>query len=190
LAALQTRLTQLNPAAPQVLARQGEVDGARLFDAGLFNPALKTPDVQGWLRAEAYEAREPHHGHDHSHRHDHSHNHDHGQEAQGALDPNRHDAHIRAFCITAERPLDWQRFTRFIEAMIARDGDKLLRIKGILNVEGFDAPVAVHGVQHLFHPPALLSAWPDADRRSRLVLIVKDLAEEGIRQEFSVVTAN
>ena len=184
LAALQTRLKQLNPAAPQVLARQGEVDGARLFDAGLFNPALKTPDVQGWLRAEAYEAREPHHGHDHSH------NHDHGHEAQSALDPNRHDAHIRAFCITADRPLDWQRFTRFIEAMIARDGDKLLRIKGILNVEGFDAPVAVHGVQHLFHPPALLPAWPDADRRSRLVLIVKDLAEEGIRQEFSVVTAN
>jgi G3E family GTPase len=59
-----------------------------------------------------------------------------------------------------------------------------------LNVAGFDTPVAVHGVQHLFHPPALLPAWPDAERRSRLVLIVKDLREEEIRQEFSPVTAN
>jgi G3E family GTPase len=187
LAALQARLRQINPAAPQILARQGEVDGARLFDAGLFNPALKTPDVRGWLRAEAYGARDAHH--DHGHGHDHAHVHEHDHEP-GGLDPNRHDAHIRAFCIAADRPLDWQRFTRFIETLIARDGDKLLRIKGVLNVEGFDAPVAVHGVQHLFHPPALLPAWPDDDRRSRLVLIVKDLAEEEIRKEFSGVTAN
>ena len=187
LAALQARLRQLNPAAPQILARHGEVDGAALFDAGLFNPALKTPDVQGWLRAEAYgpQAHGAHGDHDD---HDHAHDHGHGHE-QSVLDPNRHDAHIRAFCITAERPLDWERFTRFVETLIARDGDRLLRIKGILNVDGFDAPVAVHGVQHLFHPPALLPAWPDADRRSRLVLIVKDLAEPGIRQEFSAVTA-
>jgi G3E family GTPase len=186
LAALQLRLQQLNPAAPQILARQGEVDGARLFDAGLFNPSLKTPDVQGWLRAEAYAARDAQHEHDHEHAdgHDHAHEHD-----PGALDPTRHDAHIRAFCMTAERPLDWERFTRFIETLLARDGDKLLRIKGILNVVGFDAPVAVHGVQHLFHPPALLPRWPDADRRSRLVFIVKDLSEEEIRKEFSIVTA-
>ena len=185
LAALQARLKRLNPAAPQILARLGEVDGARLFDAGLFNPALKTPDVQGWLRAEAYAEHEAHAGHGHAHEHEHDHHH-----GQSGLDPNRHDAHIRAFCITAERALDWPRFTRFIETLIARDGDKLLRIKGILDVEGFDAPVAVHGVQHLFHPPALLPAWPDADRRSRLVLIVKDLVEEEIRKEFSAVTAN
>ena len=185
LAALQARLKRLNPAAPQILARLGEVDAARLFDAGLFNPALKTPDVQGWLHAEAYAGQEALPGHDHAHDHEHDHH-----QGQSGLDPNRHDAHIRAFCITAERALDWQRFTRFVETLIARDGDKVLRIKGILNVEGFDAPVAVHGVQHLFHPPALLPAWPDADRRSRLVLIVKDLAEEEIRKEFSAVTAN
>jgi G3E family GTPase len=190
LAALQARLKRLNPGAPQILARLGEVDGARLFDAGLFNPALfnpalKTPDVQGWLRAEAYTEHEAHPGHDHAHEHEHDHHH-----GQSGLDPNRHDAHIRAFCLTAEHALDWPRFTRFIETLIARDGDKLLRIKGILNVAGFDAPVAVHGVQHLFHPPALLPAWPDADRRSRLVLIVKDLVEEEIRKEFSAVTAN
>ena len=38
-----------------------------------------------------------------------------------------------------------------------------------------DRPLVIHGVQHLFHPPALLDAWPDADRSSRLVFITRDL---------------
>jgi G3E family GTPase len=48
-------------------------------------------------------------------------------------------------------------------------------MKGLLNIAGEERPVAVHGVQHLFHPPAQLDAWPDGDRRSRLVLIVRDV---------------
>jgi G3E family GTPase len=184
IAALQARLKRLNPAAPQILATQGEVDGAKLFDAGLFNPALKTPDVRGWLRAEAYVA---HRDRDTAHEHDHEH--DHAPGPGDALDRNRHDAHIRAFCLTAERPLDWDRFARWIEGLIARDGDKLLRLKGVLDVRGFDAPVAVHGVQHLFHPPALLPGWSEPHRRSRLVFIVRDFPEAEIRQQFSEVTA-
>ena len=56
--------------------------------------------------------------------------------------------------------------------LLNRHGEKVLRVKGILNVAGTDAPVAIHGVQHLVHPPVHMAAWPDADRRSRLVFIV------------------
>lgn len=35
--------------------------------------------------------------------------------------------------------------------------------------------MVIHGVQHMFHLPALLEAWPDEDRRSRLVFITSDL---------------
>lgn len=35
-------------------------------------------------------------------------------------------------------------------------------------------PVVVHGVQQEFHRMRL-AAWPDADRRSKLVLITRDL---------------
>jgi len=35
--------------------------------------------------------------------------------------------------------------------------------------------VAIHGVQHLFHPPVELPAWPDGDRASRLVFITRDI---------------
>ena len=40
---------------------------------------------------------------------------------------------------------------------------------------GQDRPMVIHGVQHIFHPPVLLEAWPDEDRRSRLVFITRGL---------------
>ena len=67
-------------------------------------------------------------------------------------------------------------------------GQDVLRVKGLLNVLGADAPVAVHGVQHIVHPPVHLDAWPDADRRSRLVFIVQGLNPEDI--EASLLAFN
>jgi G3E family GTPase len=48
-------------------------------------------------------------------------------------------------------------------------------VKGILNLAGEDAPVAIHGVHHMFHPPVLLAPWTDDDRRSRIVFITRGL---------------
>jgi G3E family GTPase len=49
-------------------------------------------------------------------------------------------------------------------------------LKGIVKVaDDEDRPVVIHGVQHVFHPPVLLERWPDADRRTRVVFIVKDM---------------
>ena len=93
-------------------------------------------------------------------------------------DVNRHGDNIRAFCLTYDRPLNWDRLNAWIEMLITLYGGGLLRIKGILNVEQFDLPLVVHGVQHLFHPPVQLEAWPDDDRRSRLVFITRDLDPE------------
>jgi len=180
-AGLEHRLRHLNPAAPILPATQGEIEPARLFDTGLYNPATKTVDVQGWLRAEAYAEGGHDHPHDHEHGHDHDHGHDHGHEhgpGHAHLDVNRHDARIRAHCITVEEPLDWESFSLWMGSLATHHGDKLLRVKAILNVQGEEGPVAIHGVQHMFHPPARLPAWPDADRRSRLVFITKDLSRD------------
>ena len=61
-----------------------------------------------------------------------------------------------------------------------REGARLLRIKGLLNVAGEDRPVAIHGVQHLFHDPSPLAAWPDADRRSRVVFITNAIERDEV----------
>jgi hypothetical protein len=47
-----------------------------------------------------------------------------------------------------------------------------------------DTPVVIHGVQHVFHPPARLPGWPDADRRTRLVFITRDLNPAKIQELF------
>lgn len=83
----------------------------------------------------------------------------------------RHDADIRAFTITLDAPLDWTRFGIWLTMFVHRHGERMLRFKGLLNVQGSDTPVAVHGVQHLIHPPEHLSAWPGAERQSLLVFI-------------------
>ena len=166
-APVRARLAALNPAAPILVADHGRVDPALLLAAG-FDPASRGADVQAWLKVDAYS------GHAH---------HDHNKHGH---DPNRHDASIRAFCMVFERPLHWQGVGTWLEMLIATQGDKLLRVKGILNLEGQDRPVAIHGVQHLFHPPALMAEWPDGDpRTSRIVMIVRDIdpgvIERGLR---------
>ena len=167
-AALHNRLRTLNPAAPVIDVENGVIEPGRLFDAGLYDPKTKSLDVQRWLKAEAYADAST--GHDHGHEHHH--------EPDHAHDVNRHDERIRAFCVRYDTPLDWDRFNSWVEMMITFYGGQILRLKGILNIAEFENPVAIHGVQHRFHPPVWLDDWPDADHSSRLVLITRDLDPE------------
>jgi G3E family GTPase len=65
-------------------------------------------------------------------------------------------------------------------------GPNLLRVKGIVKLaESPDRPVVIHGVQHVFHPPATLAAWPDADHRTRLVFIVNGIEARAIQDLFN-----
>ncbi len=105
------------------------------------------------------------------------------------LDPNRHDARIRAFCLRFEKPLDWAKFVDWIEMLISLHGANLLRVKGILNVAGNAGPVAIHGVQHLFHPPVELASWPDSDHASRLVFITRDIDEASLAKGLEAFQA-
>ena len=162
-AGLLVRLAALNPGAPVAEAVGGVIDPGFVLGAGLFDPRSKIADVARWLNAAAFQAHEHHHH-----------------------DPNRHDAAIRAFCVTLDQPLDWPAMAMWLEMLVASRGENLLRVKGILNLKGHDRPVAIHAVRHLMHPPAKLAAWPEGDARtSRLVFITRDLPrsviEDGLR---------
>jgi G3E family GTPase len=101
-------------------------------------------------------------------------------------DRNRHGGDIRAFALTFDAPLDWTMFGVWLSMLLNRHGEHVLRVKGIVAVAGESAPVAIHGVQHLVHPPRHLPAWPDADRRSRIVFIVQALDPAAIRASLAV----
>ena len=82
---------------------------------------------------------------------------------------------VRSLSVALDEPIGWSAFGLWLSALVNRHGDKLLRIKAVLQVEGSATPVALHAVQHLIYPPEHLPAWPDADRRSRLVFITSGL---------------
>ncbi|MBK1668829.1 GTP-binding protein [Rhodovibrio sodomensis] len=181
LAALERRLAALNPAAPRIHVAHGEVAPDRLFGAGLYDPETKTADVRRWLAAEAYAQRDR----------DHDHGHEHGHEHESGHDPNRHGDRIHAFTLTWDAPVDWERFANWVEMLVTTYGQHLLRLKGLLNVEGEARPVVVHGVQHVFHPPAALPAWPDdGDRRTQLVFIVRDLERQAVADTMRAFLAD
>ena len=165
--ALTTRLRKINGAAPIIDVLNGDVDAASLFGAALYDPGTKSDDVRAWLNAEAYAS--PHH-HDHHH------------------DVNRHDDHIRAFCLTIDEPLDGDAFERWLDVLMTFAGMQILRIKGILHLAEFSRPAVIHGVQHVFHPPVMLADWPSEDRRSRIVFITRDVDEALIRQTLTILT--
>jgi G3E family GTPase len=87
--------------------------------------------------------------------------------------------------VVFDQPLQWATVAAAFDALVTYRGPDLLRIKGILNVVDSDRPVVVHGVQHVFHPPAVLEKWPDEDRRSRIVFITRDIPETTIRKVFT-----
>jgi G3E family GTPase len=180
---LRLRLSSLNPGADVIEAGDSRANYASLFECGLYNPETKTADVQRWLRAEAFE-----HGHHHDHdHHDDGHDHDHheGHHHHHHHDVNRHDASIRSFSLKHDRPVPFSAFEMFLDLLRSAHGEKLLRMKGIIEIaEDPERPLVIHGVQQIFHPPARLTAWPEGRRETRLVMITKDLPETYVRQLF------
>ncbi len=156
---VRARLAALNPAAMILDAAAGEATAQNLLGCGLFDPDRKSSDVKRWLAEEAYGAgtRQGPHAHHH--------------------DPNRHDERIRAFTLTSDAPIPAASFEMFIDLLRSLHGPKLLRLKGIVKIAEEPArPLVIHGVQHVLHPAVRLEGWPDADERTRIVLITRDLS--------------
>jgi G3E family GTPase len=160
---LQRQLIALNPGATRHVVTNGEIVPDTLFGAGLFDPSRKTVDVRRWINEDAYES----HGRDDG---DHRH--------------SGHHHEIRACCLSNDQPLSWNALSSWLGRLRRGAGDDLLRVKGIVNLIGESAPVAIHGVHHIFHPPVLLDAWPDSDHRSRIVFITRGIDPGELETSF------
>jgi G3E family GTPase len=160
---LTARIKAINPGVTILNASHGNVDVRELFGLGTYDPYNKSRDVNEWLKHEAY--------HSHSHHHHHH-------------DVTRHSEAIQAFAMRYEKPVNMGAFSFFMELVSAQVGPDLLRMKGIINVQGSDTPAVIHGVQHVFHPVQWLDKWPDEDRDSRLVFITNNIPKENIEGFF------
>jgi G3E family GTPase len=96
------------------------------------------------------------------------------------LDGNR-------FTLTANAPLSWDTFSRFVKTLTDLRGTDLLHMKGLLNIIGCRGPVAVDILQHLAHRPVELEKWPDGKRASRLELVTRNIDQRSVRAMFEAL---
>ena len=160
--AITARLRSINPSAPLSHAAADSLDVKALLAHDLFATAGRSEAAWRLLAAEVGP-----------------------REQDAAHDPNRHGGDIHAFGLVLDRPVDWTLFGLWLTMLLNCHGERVLRVKGILNVADSPTPVAIHGVQHLVHPPIHMAAWPDGDRRSRLVFIVDGLDRSSIERSLA-----
>ncbi len=150
LCALERSLAQRNPNARLLRAEAATARDA--FSLAAFDPFGRPPDVSEWLRFES------HASHDHHHHHH---------------DTNNHGQAATAFCFTADTPVEAWALEKALTALQIGLGPDLLRLKGLVELEGFpDSPRVVHIAGHVISPPSLLDGWPEGVDDTRLVLIV------------------
>ncbi|MFN3832940.1 MAG: CobW family GTP-binding protein [Allorhizobium sp.] len=189
---LTQRLRSLNPRAPITDGDAEDAGSAAMLVNGLYDPTTKIADVDRWLKDEMATADDHHHHHDHEHHghgHGHEHSHDHHHHHHGH-DVNRHGTAIRSYSILHDEPIDPMAINMFIDLLRSTHGEKLLRVKAIVALtDRPEKPLVLHGVQSIFHAPVRLPAWPEgSDRKTRLVLITRDLSEDYVRDLFGAFT--
>jgi G3E family GTPase len=181
--ALEARLRQLNPHAPIVRSVMGDLDPVFLIDVGVRNAKATEAAIERWLGANAFlpvegagaGAARPLLG-----------------AAARTLGPRpaaHHSTGVDSFCLYYDHPFSWKTFSVAMEVLTSLRGPDLLRVKGLVDIEGERGPVVVQGVQHLFHPPVTLDAWPSADHRTRLVFITRNIPRSLIENLLGAILA-
>lgn len=159
-ARLGDMLRRLNPAAPVMEAIHGAVDPDILIGHDIGTPETKLMEARRWMQGGGAGA------------------------PAGRADGTRHGGAITSFCLRLPGKLDWSAFGLWLSMLAHRHGEKLLRVKGILDVEDSETPVAIHAVQHVIHAPEHLPEWPDAERGSRIVFITEGLEQDAVERSL------
>jgi G3E family GTPase len=185
LARLLSRLSQLNPTATVIPSREGDAPAAALIGVGLEAGRGGPGEIVDWFERATAPPRFRAEVHDTVH--------DTTCGDPRCTNPShgrRHGEGISTFSIIIDHPVEWGAFRRWLEYLAMLKGEDLLRFKGLIQIaERPDTPIVVHGVQHVFHPPRELTAWPSADRRTRLVFITRNISRSLIENTLSKFAA-
>jgi G3E family GTPase len=157
--ALRRELRRYNPAAP-LLDAAAPLAPDDLLTRDLYDAPGRLDDARRWSAAG-------------------------GESGAGGDRPSRHPSDIGTFTLTFTDPMDWTAFGIWLSMLLHRHGERVLRVKGLLQVAGTPTPVLVQGVQHLVHPPMHLDRWPTPDHRTRLVFIVRDLDRRQLERSLA-----
>lgn len=165
---LTARLARLNPGARVERCIHGEIDAGILFDTcwGVAAPGVVR---ERWLSCGAIaESGGTHDGHDAGHAHR----------------AGPHDDRIRTFVLRREAPTSAAGLTAWLNMLAGLRGASLLRVKGLVNVDG--RPVVVQAVQSVLHEPRVLERWPSDDHATRIVFITRDLEQAEVQKTLAL----
>jgi G3E family GTPase len=165
--ALQRALGDINPSADVLMALDVS-DPDQVFRHGVQGSAARADDVERWLRVPTYRRV------------------DRFPSVPRPQVGDRHDGRVRTFSLIHDRPIRAPALAFWMNMIASFHGRGLLRVKGLLNVEG--DPVAIHVVQTIVHEPIVLRKWPDDDRRSRIVFITRDIESREIAKTLDALS--
>lgn len=183
--AFEKRLATINPGAPRLRAEHGVIDPALLFGV---SPQADSQQAEAlaWVAAAPKRASlPPLSGLKSTNPFSLPQNHglfgnpagakSGGHSGAGASHAASHDGRISSQSAEIAQPISPIVFDLWLETLMHSAASKVLRLKAVVHVEGMDHPFALHGVQHVFHPPVPLTHWPKGDTVSRIVVIGRDL---------------
>ena len=174
--ALMHRLKHMNPRAPMRAVHFGEVSLKEVFDLRGFNLNAKLDIDPDFLKVEDDHGHE-HHDHDHEHGEHCNHpSHQHGHEGHGHH--HHHDDDVKSFVYRATRPFSPAKLEDFLGAIVQVYGPRMLRYKGVLDMQGTDRKVIFQGVHQLMGSD-LGPPWAEGEARvSKMVFIGIDLPRD------------
>ena len=178
--ALMQRLTQMNPRAPQQAVHFGEVAINDVFDLRGFNLNAKLDIDPNFLKADD-------HHHDHaSHDHEHGEQCDHPSHAAGPGHHHAHDDDVKSFVFRSDKAFSPAKLEDFLGAIVNIYGPRMLRYKGVLNMEGTERKVIFQGVHQLMGSD-LGPAWADGEAKTSKMVFIgidlpKDIFMQGLEQ--------
>jgi G3E family GTPase len=99
----------------------------------------------------------------------------------------RHDDRISSVSMVFDDPIHPRMLDIWMESLITACGPDILRLKALIWAEGFNTPFVIHAVQHIIDPPVRLARWTGEDRKSRVVIIGRDLPREVLLESLEVL---
>ncbi len=173
LAEVEARIRAINPYAKLHRTERCKVALADVLERGAFDLDRILEIEPEFLEADDHH----HHDHDHDHGHHHDHEHSHGLK-------HYHDEDMQSLSLSSEKPLDPTRFMPWLQNLVASEGQKILRSKGILAFNDDDDRYVFQGV-HMMLEGDHQRPWKEGEpRHSRLVFIGRELPEATIREGF------
>lgn len=173
LATLSQELRRLNPTAPLLHRTLEAVDLTQILTLDHAEPVQTETPLRQWLPTQGLTFAPM----------------SAGQQAFFKANTSSHNQsdRIQSFCYEITTPIKVTALDQWLDALLPSLGHQLLRMKAILQVEGFPGPIAVHAVQTLLHPAGVLEAWPDEHRTSQLVFITDGIDVTALEKTLDIL---